>query len=257
LDKPPRELNLPESQYWIYPGFDTSAGIDNIKAMPTLEYALDKLTPKDMTPIFVGNPSDKDSTWSQHHPNTTVLELLTLGPRWEWFDKYNAFDKTTNSHGPDFELSKRRYADKMWERTVQVLNSYGAELPHSLDDVGHFEIGSPLSFTHYYEASRGALYGLDHDVQRFECKNYFLRLRPEVQEVSGLFLSGQDVVADSLVGAMMGGLLCAQKVLGFVNPLSLVRTSGKAKKSCFFAKADQVQPISVEDVYLNYPYGYY
>jgi all-trans-retinol 13,14-reductase len=231
-------------------------------AMSSMEEAVEKLEPRDMTPVFVGNPSDKDSTWFQHHPNKTVLELLTLGPKWEWFEKYSSsFDAAAESHGVEFEKLKRSFADKMWTRTSTVLNSaYGAKLPESLDGVDHFEIGSPLSFAHYYEATSGALYGLDHDVQRFEADNFFLRLRPEVPEISGLYLSGQDIVTDSLVSAMLGGLLCAQKVLGVLNPLSMVnldKTSTMKKKG---AKSKQIRPVvhlsppTVEDVYLNYPF---
>ena len=255
LDKSPTDLNMPTSQHWLYPDFDTSACIDKIRNMTSLDVALDRLDRTDMTPIFVGNPGDKDSTWSQHHPNKTSLELLTLGPQWKWFEKYSRFEEATNSHGLNFETAKRRYADKMWSRTVQVLNAQGANLPLSLDDVSHFEIGSPLSFAHYYEASSGALYGLDHDVNRFDPEVFFLRLRPEVSEVSNLFLSGQDVFVDSLCGALLGGILCAGKVVGASNPLTMMKSlsSKKASKS----KPSRIVPnasFHVEDVYLNYPY---
>ena len=58
----------------------------------------------------------------------------------------------------------------------------------------------------------------------FEPKNFFLRLRPEVREVPGLFLTGQDVVCDGVLSSSLGGLLCAAKVLGRSNPLSLLDT---------------------------------
>lgn len=98
-----------------------------------------------------------------------------------------------------------------------------AKLPESLDDVDFYEVGSPLTFAHYYNAERGAFYGLDNDLKRFEPKTFFLRLRPEVPEVKGLYLSGQDAMVDGLGAAMLGGLLCARKVLGVTNPISLVR----------------------------------
>ncbi|KAL3903729.1 MAG: hypothetical protein SGILL_010337, partial [Bacillariaceae sp.] len=172
-----------------------------------------------------------------------------------WFEKYSCFDEAANSHGAEFETAKRRYADKMWARTVQVLNAQGAKLPLSLDDVAHFEIGSPLSFAHYYEASRGALYGLDHDVNRFDPDMFFLRLRPEVPEVSSLYLSGQDIVVDSLCGALLGGILCAGKVLGAANPVAMMNSLSAKKASK--TKGSRIVPASsfhVEDVYLNYPY---
>lgn len=98
----------------------------------------------------------------------------------------------------------------------------GAKLPTSLDQVDFYEIGSPLTFAHYYNSERGAFYGLDNDMKRFDPNTFFLRLRPEVPEVKGLYLTGQDVMMDSLGGAMIGGLLCARKVLGVINPTSLL-----------------------------------
>lgn len=76
---------------------------------------------------------------------------------------------------------------------------------------------------HYYNAERGAFYGLDNNLKRFEPKTFFLRLRPQVPEVPGLYLAGQDVMTDGLGAAMIGGLLCAAKVLGVTNPSSLLR----------------------------------
>lgn len=99
----------------------------------------------------------------------------------------------------------------------------GAKLPTSLNEVDFCEVGTPLTFAHYYNSERGAFYGLDNDMKRFEPKAFFLRLRSEVPEVKGLYLTGQDVTMDSLGGAMIGGLLCARKVLGVMNPTSLVK----------------------------------
>jgi hypothetical protein len=36
-------------------------------------------------------------------------------------------------------------------------------------------------------------------------------------------MTGQDITGDGFVNAMGGGLLCAQKVLGIRNPISLLR----------------------------------
>jgi len=99
----------------------------------------------------------------------------------------------------------------------------GAEVPETLDGVDMFEIGTPVTFASFFNRNEGAWYGLDNNMERFKPKNYFLRLRPEVHEVPGLFLTGQDVTSDGLLGAAIGGILCAGKVLGEHNPFSLLR----------------------------------
>jgi len=89
------------------------------------------------------------------------------------------------------------------------------------------KIGTPLTYRHYLRSENGAVYGLDHDARRFNAENFYLRLRPAVPEVRGLFLAGQDVATDSLVGAMTGGLLCAQKAAGVTKPASLIRRTSR------------------------------
>jgi all-trans-retinol 13,14-reductase len=219
-------LNLPKSNVWIHSSNDLSATAERMKGL-TLDEALE-LEPKDIGLIFVGCPCTKDSSWASRYPDKSTLEIIALTP-YHWFEKFATFDQKTKSHGTEYESAKTRIAEKIWERVVEVLDS--TKLPKSLEEVDHFEVGSPLTFAHYYKSQRGAFYGLDNDLKRFEPRTFFLRLRPEVQEVPGLFLTGQDVMVDSMIGAMMGGVLCAQKVLGVVNPKSLLRKSNSKKES--------------------------
>jgi all-trans-retinol 13,14-reductase len=221
-------LNLPKSNVWIHSSNDLSATAERMKGL-TLDEALE-LKPKDVGLIFVGCPCTKDSSWASRYPDKSTLEIITLTP-YHWFEKFAAFDQKTRSHGPEYESAKTRIAEKVWERVVQVLDS--ANLPKSLEEVDHFEVGSPLTFAHYYKSQRGAFYGLDNDLKRFEPKTFFLRLRPDVQEVPGLYLTGQDVMVDGMMGAMVGGVLCAQKVLGVVNPRSLLRNNNRKEESAF------------------------
>ncbi len=57
---------------------------------------------------------------------------------------------------------------------------------------------------------------------------FFLRLRPELPKVPGLYLTGQDVITGDIFGAKVGGLLCAQKVLGV--PSMQQNQTAKGKK---------------------------
>lgn len=215
-------LSLPKSNVWIHPSNDLSATAKKLDAM-TLEEALECKSPKDLGLVFVRCPSTKDSTWPQEHAGKSAMEIISFLP-YRWFEKFRAkYDKKTKSHGPKYEVAKTRIAEKQWQRVVQILNTQmGAKLPSMLQEVDFYEVGSPLTFAHYYNSERGAFYGLDNDLQRFEPKTFFLRLRPEVPEVKGLYLAGQDVMVDGLGAAMLGGLLCARKVLGVTNPASLV-----------------------------------
>jgi all-trans-retinol 13,14-reductase len=105
-----RSLNLPHSQYWLYPSHDMSKSVQRLKSL-SLDEAL-KLNPKELTPVFVGNPSAKDRRWDKESPGKCVLEIITLGPQWEWFEKFTDFDKRTRSHGSEYEAVKLRC--KFW-----------------------------------------------------------------------------------------------------------------------------------------------
>lgn len=214
-------LNLPTAQCWAYPSIYTSRDAARIKAM-SVEEAI-AMDPADLGPLFIGKPSVKDSTWKTKFPDRTVLEIIALGPQYAWFEKFVQLDRKERAKDTEYSNIKRALADKMWTRSVEVLSKDGARLPITLAKVDHFEVGTPLTYHHYYKSVRGAFYGLDEDVKRFEPENCYLRLRADVPEVRGLYLTGQDVVASSLAGAMCGGLLCAQRILGVWNPASLLR----------------------------------
>lgn len=220
-------LNLPRSNVFIHSSNDLSETNRRTERL-SLDDALE-LNPNDLDAIFVSCPSTKDSSWAMRHPKKSTLEIFTQAP-YHWFEKFEQnYDKSIKSHGPEYESAKTRIAEKMWTRVVQSLPT--AKLPKTLGLVDHYEVGSPISFSHYYKSQRGAFFGLDHDLKRFEPKTFFLRLRPEVPEVPGLYLTGQDILTDGMCGAMMGGLLCAQKVLGVSNPMSLLCKYNKEPSS--------------------------
>jgi len=107
-----KSLNLPQSQFWLYPSNNYSKSIQDLKSM-SLEEAL-KMDPADLTPVFVGNGSAKDRAWS--HPDKTALEIITMGTQWHWFSEFANMDKRTRSKNNEYEAVKLRFANMMWER---------------------------------------------------------------------------------------------------------------------------------------------
>ena len=108
-------------------------------------------------------------------------------------------------------------------QTVAVLEAFSCELPKTLDEVDEFSIATPLTFAHFFNTEHGSFYGIRNDMARCEPKNCFLRFRPEVPEVGGLYLAGQDVICNGVFTAAMGGMVSASKVLGKKNPFSLLK----------------------------------
>jgi all-trans-retinol 13,14-reductase len=238
LDEDHRSLNLPDDVYFIHSSNDLVGNVEKLRTM-SLEDALkgDSVSEalegdsSHLGPIFVNCPSANDKNWTSEFPGKSVLEIIAFGP-WSWFEKFEStFNSQTQSHGQEYESAKLLLAQKMWTRVVEVLENRCPTLPKTLDNVDHFRIGTPLTYSHFLHSEHGALYGLDHDLKRFEPTTHYLRLRPKVQEVSGLYLSGQDVTTCGFIGAMFGGLLCAGNVLDKGDPLTLLREQEKKTES--------------------------
>ena len=223
LQEDPKTLNLPTGIYHIHPSNDLVGNFEKLQKM-SLEEALESDTVEEIMegetnhlgPIFVNVPSTSDGK--------STLEILAFLP-WSWFESYESkYNKETKSHGKEYETIKLRLADKMWKRVVEVFEpTCPSSLPKGLESIDHYRIGTPLTYSHFLSSEHGSLFGLDHDMKRFEPRTYYLRLRPKVAEVPGLYLAGQDVTCGGFVPAMMGGLLCAGNVLNVDDPFTLLR----------------------------------
>jgi all-trans-retinol 13,14-reductase len=66
------------------------------------------------------------------------------------------------------------------------------------------ELATPLSTEHFVRPLAGSIYGLAGTPERYN--NPWLR---PASPIPGLYLSGSDVSSCGVVGAMMGGALCA------------------------------------------------
>ncbi len=83
---------------------------------------------------------------------------------------------------------------KTISENVQLLVYFGIQIVRddsksSLFQVEYFSVGSPVTNHHYIAAPRGEIYGLDHDLKRFD-PNVLATLRPDVPEIPQLYLSG-------------------------------------------------------------------
>jgi all-trans-retinol 13,14-reductase len=230
LQEDPETLNLPSGVSIIHPSNELVANYEKLQKM-SLKDALKGDTVKEtmegefnhLGPIFVSFPSKNDKAWETDFPGKTTIEILAFVP-WKWFEPYESqWNSETKSHGEEYETLKLRLADKTWQRVVEVFEQTCPTLPKGLESIDHYIIGTPLTYSHFLGSDHGALYGLDHDMKRFEPKMQYLRLRPKVPEVPGLYLSGQDVAVCGFSGAMLGGLLCAGNILNVDDPFTLIR----------------------------------
>ena len=81
------------------------------------------------------------------------------------------------------------------------------------DKVELISMGSPYTINHYLNKEDGMMYGLSPTMRRYHSE-HAVHLRPEVPEIPGLFLSGQDIVTAGYKGAQTSGIMSAAVALG-------------------------------------------
>lgn len=144
--------------------------------------------------VFTSFPSLKDPAYDPGPKQKHTGEMITFVP----YDTFARWKGTPWRHrGAEYDDFKAAMSDALLERLY-------AHVPGLKPMLVHQELATPVSTELFVRPHRGSIYGLDHVPARFAQK----WLRPR-SPVPGLFLSGGDVSSGGVVGAMMGGLLCA------------------------------------------------
>ncbi len=185
-----RELKLPKTNLWVYPTPQHEQNVARYLNNPDGEFPL----------IYISFPSAKDPEWDRHYPNKSTVQVITMAP-YEWFEPWRG--STWNQRGADYEAFKKKL-------TGRLLFELYKQLPQLWDALDYCELATPLSTEWFHLYDRGEIYGLDHDLKRFE-QDWLHPVTP----VKGLYLTGQDVVTAGVGGALMGGVLTTAAMLGW------------------------------------------
>jgi all-trans-retinol 13,14-reductase len=106
--------------------------------------------------------------------------------------------------------------------TARLLDVVYRHLPQIKGRIDVCELSTPITTRHFSNYANGEIYGLAHTPARFG--EPLLRPRTPVR---GLFLTGQDVTACGVAGALMGAVLCASAILRRNLVSSISRTPVK------------------------------
>ena len=93
LKKSASDLNLPKTNYWIYPGNDYDGAVERFLA--------DKNAPFPV--VYISFPSAKDPDYEQRHPGTSTIEIVAPAP-YSWFSQWR--DQIWGKRGEDYERFK-------------------------------------------------------------------------------------------------------------------------------------------------------
>ena len=117
------------------------------------------------------------------------------------FVDWNAFAGWQGSRwrkrGEDYSALKQKITDALLKQLTDAV-------PGLAKMVDYVELSSPLSTDHFCRPIHGSIYGLEPTPERFATP----WLRPR-SPIKGLYFSGSEVSTVGVIGAMMGGVLCA------------------------------------------------
>ena len=207
IKKDAKSLNLPNTNFWIYPNEMHDENVEAFKQDSESEFPV----------VYISFPSAKDPSFSSRYPDRATIEIVAP-VMYETFAPWA--EKTWGKRGDDYEALKDYFSQRMLEVLYE-------KLPQLKGQIDYYETSTPLSTDFFCQYSKGEIYGIEHDPDRFDQS----WLQPKTK-ISGLYLTGQDIMSCGVAGAMVGGLMTAIKILG------LKKGAGLAKKIFVDNKVD-------------------
>lgn len=184
-----KELDIPKTNFWIYPDFDHDKNVN----------AFNENLSEEMPLVYISFPSAKDPSWDERYPNKSTVEIVAPCKP-EWFSKWQS--SVWNKRGADYESLK----DDLLTRLIETLYKKMPQLEGQLDFA---ELSTPLSTQWFQWNKEGEIYGLTHTVERFR-QDW---LHPQTP-IKNLYLTGSDIVTAGVGGALMGGVMTANVMMG-------------------------------------------
>jgi len=190
LEGSPEELQLPKTNYWIYPAegdHDTC-----------VKRYLDDLS-QPFPLVYLSFPSAKDPDWSNRYPGKSSIDIITLMP-FETFEKWS--DTSWKKRGDTYEKVKEDIAQRLLKELYKQLAQVEGK-------INCYELSTPLTTQHFMNYKNGEVYGLDHGPSRF--RQAFLTPRTPIKN---FYLTGQDIVTAGVGGALFSGVLTTMAITG-------------------------------------------
>jgi all-trans-retinol 13,14-reductase len=189
LNKSASELGITPANIWSHPADDFEA---NLAA-----HDADFESPFPWS--FITFPSARDPLWESEHPDKATIEMYAY-TNYEHFRKWSG--TRWMKRGDDYLARKVNIKDRL----LSELNRFVPKAKEAIDIV---EVSTPLSYETFVKRKRGGFMGVESTPTRFR-QDWLRATTP----IDGLYLSGQDVTTDGVVGALMGGVICASAIEG-------------------------------------------
>ena len=181
-------LGLHASNIWAHPSNDLDGNVERFAQDPNGE----------LPGHFITTPSMRDPSWYERYPNKTTISMYSSVP-YEIFEKWQDIDP--KDRGEEYEALKEKYKEEM----LQALYRWVPEVKGKID---YCELSTPLSINKFLGRTQGNFMGLELSPERY--KQRWLRADTPLKN---LYLTGQDITGDGIVGATSAGVICASAIL--------------------------------------------
>jgi all-trans-retinol 13,14-reductase len=182
------ELGFTPANVWSHPGPDFEANLEAHRGDFDAPFPWH----------FITFPSTKDPLWERDFPGRATVEMYA-------YTDYRHFERWSGTpwmkRGDDYLARKEVIRQRLLAELFR-------HVPSASVHVHHVEVSTPLSYETFARRQRGGFMGVESSPQRFEQA----WLRPATP-IRGLFLTGQDVATDGVIGALVGATLCASVIL--------------------------------------------
>jgi all-trans-retinol 13,14-reductase len=186
----PTELELPKTNYWVYP--------DDKDHDQCVERYLENID-EPFPVVYISFPSAKDPDFTKRYPDRSTIDIITLVP----FETFAEWDGSRwMKRGDDYKELKEKLARRL-------LNELYKQQPQLEGCVEYYELSTPLTTQHFINYEKGEIYGLDATPTRFRQK--FLKPRTPIKN---FYLTGQDIVTCGVAAALFSGVLTATAMTG-------------------------------------------
>jgi all-trans-retinol 13,14-reductase len=180
----PRTLGFQGENHWIFSSFDHNE----------MYARRDELLDGRAAMAYLSFPSLKDPH-AQRHTAEVIAPLS-----YRTLEEYG--DEPWRRRGEAYDAAKDRI-------TGALLDLVQSRHPGFRDLIEYSELGTPLTFEHFTAAPSGSIYGFPATPEK-----YRKRWLDPVTPIRNLYLTGSDVAALGIIGALMGGVLTASRIIG-------------------------------------------
>ena len=197
LRRDPRELGFLGENHWIFSSLDH----DEMHARRN------ELLDGHAMFAYLSFPSLKDSR-AQRHTAEIIAPL-----DYRSLEAYR--DEPWRRRSPDYESAKRRI-------TQALIDIVEQHYPGFRDLVEYSELGTPLTFEYFTGAPSGCIYNYPGTPNRYRME--WLGVNTPVRN---LYLTGTDAGSLGIMGALMGGVLTASRLLGPFGFFRIMRAASR------------------------------